>query len=241
MSLIKDLLADVVTVTAEEAEHDLENKSGGSFINECGVYDTTIEQAFMTKTKKGGIALNLHFRGANTLDSILYIVSKKGGKLVTTCNMGGKTVSLPSFKLFKQLYFVATREGLDLAEMKTKVETIKYKSYGKDVEVEAETIVGLIGKEVKIGVRLAERYAYEDGETIKSELATDKDGNTRYDKELDSVFSKEGFDAMEIIKEDTETKALESKIKFLSSDKAIKTVKLEAPEVEEEDDDELAF
>lgn len=237
MSKVSKLLSDIVEVDEEVTAHDMEaGGSGGSFINECGVYPTTIEKAFMTPTKKGGVALNLHFGGANKIDTILYIVSVKNKKKVTTCVMQGKTVSLPSFKMFKQLYFLATGEGLDLHEMKTVEETIKYKSYGKDVEVEAETITELIGKELQIGIRLCESYNYEDGETDKTQVKTNQNGDTVYDKELESVFNVEGFSAEEVINDADETKAIESKKKFFASDKAIKRVKLEEPEVDEDED-----
>ena len=142
----------------EEVEsHDLEVSSGTNYINENGIFPVTIEKAFMTETKKGGVQLDVHFGGANTINIRMFIVSVgKDGKRTTTCKMQGKTVSLPDFKLMKQLYFVATGEGKDLGDIKTKVETIKYKEYGKDIEVEAETIVDLIGKQVNIAIRLEE-------------------------------------------------------------------------------------
>jgi len=247
MSKISKLINSIVEVEDEVTEHDMEaGSTGGGFINQGGVYPTTIDRAFITTTKKGGLALNLHFGGANKIDIILYIVSNKNGKMITTCQVKGKTVSLPAFKLFKQLHYVATGTGLDMSDMKLVEETIKYKAYGKDVAVEADSVVDLIGKELMIGIRLEEEFNYEDGEIDKTSLKTDNDGNVRYKKDLESVFNKDGFDAMEMIKEATETKALDSKTKFLSSEKSIKRVKLEAPEVDdgstsEIDEDEIEF
>ncbi len=241
---IKNLIADVVEETEEQTAHDMEN-GGGSFINACGVYPTTIEKAFLTETKKGGIKLDLMLGGANMIDLELYIISKKNGRLVTTCKIQGKTVSLPSYKIFKQLYFIATGTGLDLKDMELKTETIKYKKYGKAVEVEGDTIVQMIGKEIQVGIRLEESYAYEDGETDKTQLRTNKNGDTVYDKDLHSVFSKDGLSPMEIVNEATEAKEIESVKTFLASDKAIKKVKLEFPdepeESEEEPEDEIDF
>ena len=240
---IRDLLKEVEEVSKEVSQDDL--KSGGSsFINECGVYPTTIEKAFMTETKKGGIKLDLMFGGANKIDIELYIISKKKGKLVTTCQMGGKTVTLPSYKMFVQLYYILVGKAPKLSELNLKEETIKYKKFGKDITVEADTLVDLVGKELNIGIRLEEQYDYEDGETVKSRLKTNQNGDTLYKKELESVFSKDGLSAQEIAKGVTEGAEMESKDKFLKGDKAIKRVKLEAPEIEEdeeEDDEEIAF
>ena len=242
MTKLGNLLKDIEVVSKEEALNDMSNNSGSSFITEGGVYPTTIINAFMTETKKGGVQLDLHFGGANSINVRLYIVSVKNGKRVTTCTVQGKTVSLPDFKLLKQLYFVATGEAKDLSEIETKVETIKFKEYGKDVEVDGEVLVDLIGKEVNIAIRLEEEYNYEDGETDKTSLKVDGNGDVRYKKNLDDVYSIDGLSALEIVKKE-EPKAMKAKEAFLASDKAIKRVKLEMPEedsstdIEDDNDD----
>lgn len=252
MSTVSKLLSGVVEVDEEVSKHDLESSSGGGFIKTGGVYETTIERAFISETKKGGRQLDIHFGGSNMLQTTLYIISaRKNAKtkkvaLVTTCQMNGKTVSLPDFKVFKQLMYVATGVGQDLGEIVTKEETIKFKKYGKDVEVEAETVVDLIGKTVNIAVRQEEKYAYNDGETDKTQLKVNDDGDILYDLSLMEVFSENGFNAIEMVKGETETKAMDSAEDFLKSDKGIKKVKLEMPEeeeveVEEDEDDELEF
>ena len=252
MSSIKSLLADVQEASTEEASHDMESGGGSAFINECGVYPTKILNAFLTETKKGGVKLDLMLGGDNIIDLELYIISKKKGKMITTCQMNGKTVSLPSYKMFKQLYFLATGEGLDLAEMELETQDIKYKRYGKDVEVEGDVITALIGKEIQVGIRLEEDYNYEDNEVDKTALKTNKDGDVIYSRELHSVFSKDGFSPVEVIGEAEEAKDVEEVKKFLASDKGIKRVKLEFPDSEEEgeegsdidaetEDDEIKF
>ena len=117
----------------------------------------------------------------------------------------------------------------------------------EDVVVEdAETLVDLIGKEIQIGIRLEEQYNYEDGETDKTSLKTNGNGDVVYKKTLESVFNVEGFDTVEVIKNAEDPKAIKSKIAFLEGDKGIKRVKLDAPEIEESeeetiDEDELDF
>ena len=240
---VKNLLEEVVVASKEASKDDLKSGGSGSFINAGGVYPTTIEKAFMTETKKGGIKLDLMFGGANKIDIELYIISKKGGKLITTCKMGGKTVTLPSYKMFVQLYYIITGKAPKLSELNLEEETIKYKKFGKDITVEADTLVDLIGKEVNIGIRLEEQYDYEDGETVKSRLKTNQNGDVVYSKELESVFSKEGLSAQEVAKGVEEGTEMKSKDEFLRGDKGIKRVKLEAPEVEEseDEDDEVDF
>ena len=240
---VSKLLSGVEAVSEEVSSHDLEVGGTGGFINECGVYPVTVEKAFMSNTKKGGIQLDLHFGGANSFQTTLYIVSMKNKKLVTTCEMKGKTVSLPDFKMFKQIMFLATGVAQDLNEINTENETIKYKAYGKDVTVKAETLVDLIGKTLNIGVRLEEQYNYEDGETDKTSLKVNQNGDVVYKKSLESVFNESGLDAQEVISDVEEGKAIVAKRKFLEGDKGIKRVKLELPEIDEteEPEDELDF
>jgi hypothetical protein len=244
--MLGQLLKNIEVVSEEVSSHDLEASGGVNYINDNGVYPVTIERAFMTNTKKGGVQLDLHFGGENVLNTRLYIVSKvqsgkDKGKMITTCKMQGKTVSLPDFKMLKQLYFVATTEAKDLSEIETKVETIKFKEYGKDVEVEGETLVDLIGKQINIAVRLEEEYAYdkETKSADKTELKTDKNGDIVYKKSLDDVFTIEGLHAVEVLKETEEPKLMKKKEEFLASDKATKRLVLEIPEEEEIEEDEL--
>ena len=241
---IKSLLEEVVVASKEVAKDDLKSGGSGSFISTGGVYPTTIEKAFMTETKKGGIKLDLMFGGANKIDIELYIISKKKGKLITTCESGGKTVTLQSYKIFVQLYYILVGKAPKLSELNLKEETIKYKKFGKDITVEADTLIDLIGKEVNIGIRLSEKYSYADGEVDKTSLATNQNGDIVYDKELESVFSKDGLSAQEVAAGVEEGKQMKLKHDFLSGEKGLKKVKLEAPEVEEdeeEDDEEIEF
>ena len=121
---VKELLGKVKKVDEEVSGHDMESGGGSAFINAGGVYPVTIKEAFLSKTAKGGIQLDIFFGGDNILDMTLYIVSKKGKSLITTCEMNGKTVTLPSYKMFKQIYFLATGEGLTLEDMELEEDVV---------------------------------------------------------------------------------------------------------------------
>lgn len=230
MSILNE---EIEFASAEEQKSDLERSSGGMFVTEPGVYTGTVEKAFISKTKKGGYQLNLHIGGDNRFETILYPVSKKNGKLVTTSTYGGKTSSLPDYKMLKQLLFVTQGKAMSLfpqedADTVTlKAETIKYKAYGKEVEVEAETITDVIGKEIHFAVRFEERYNYEDGEEDRTDIKRNDDGDPLYDKRLYAVYSKKGKTPMEIFKKEEPT-TIEKDRDFLEK-KGIKKVKLEAP------------
>jgi hypothetical protein len=239
------LFSDIET-NEELAAHELDSGStGGGFISKCGVYPTTIEKAFLTTTKKGGVQLDLHFGGENSFVTKLYPVIVKDGKKVTTYTYKGKAMSLGDYKLLKQLLYVTNGKAIDLADMETVEETITYKEYGKDITVDAETCVDLVGKNVMIGVRLSEKYAWntEEAEVDKTQLKTNSDGDIVYDKVIFSVYSQTGKTPTEIIKKEEATQMAKDK-EFLEGDKGIKKVKLEAAKFEEEElalEDELDF
>jgi len=235
------LLLDIVEQSEEVQSHNMESSSGSAFITSGGVYNTTIEKAFISRTKKKGLQLDIFFGGATRYDTTLYIASNKNGKLITTCEMQGKTVSLPDYKMFLQLYYVATGKGLNLSEMEVEVGDVKFKRFGKETTIEAETITAMIGMEVNIGVKLEASYAY-DADTKsedKTQYRVDNNGDTSYSKNLESVFSKDGFSAQEIIKKEDTPKAMESKKNYLESDKSIYHPKLEVVEFVETVEEEV--
>ncbi len=251
-SVKSKLLSGIVAVDAEVEAHDMEDRQGGSFINKNGLYKTTIEKAFIHVTKSKGRVCTVLFRGANTVDIDLFIVSNKKGKLITTCVQQGKTVTLQAYKLFKQLMVVVTGELSLIDEVMVEEETIKYKKFGKDVKVKGEVITALTGKEIQIGITLKANYEWDKEEEAedKTQYKTDNNGDIRYDKELDSVFNIGGFSAEEILTDAEEAKSIEAKKKYLESDKAIYHPKLEESEAKEDDvttettddsDDELDF
>ena len=233
---VSDILKSVEKNEELEA-HELESGStGGGFVNKGGVYPMTIEKAFFTETKKGGVQLDLHFGGENMFEAKMYPVIVKNGKKVTTYTIKGKAVSLGDYKLLKQLLFVTNGKPMDLSDLTLKQEEITYKSFGKDITVDAETCEDLVGKQVNIGVRLSERYAYdsEAGEVDKTQLLTNSDGDVLYDKNIYSVYSQSGKTATEIIKKQDATQ-IEKDREFLEGEKGIKRVKLEAATFDDDD------
>lgn len=236
---VKDILAEV-EVNEELAQDELSTSSGGGYVKKCGVYPMTIEKAFFTETKKGGLCLDLHFGGENIFTAKLYPVSVRDGKKVTSYEYKGKAVSLGDYKLLKQLLFVTNGKPMELKDLTTAEETVTYKSYGKDVTVEAEICEDLVGKNVMIGVRLAEKYAWDSEEEAvdKTQLATNSDGDIIYDMGIYSVYSQSGKTPTEIIKKE-DAKQIEKDREFLESDKGIKRVKLEAASFDDMAEDDL--
>lgn len=232
MSELGNLFKDVDTGSEELAKEELVNGSGSSYVNACGVYKGTIERCFVTETKKGGVCLDLHIGGENIYTTKLYPVTVKDGKKVTTYSYKGKVTSLQDYKMLKQLVFVSTGKGQELADINVEEQDISYKEYGKDVDIKGGMLVDVIGKEIQFGVRLEEEYNYEDGEVDKTSIKTDDEGNARYKKTLFSVYSAEGKSALELVKKE-EAKQIAKDKEFLESDKGIKRVKLDLPEIED--------
>ena len=234
---LSNLFQDIEEVSEELKSEELENNSGGSFVKSNGIYKSTIERAFITETKKGGVQFDLHLSGDAMFNARMFPVTVKDGKKVTTYVMKGKTQSLQDYKMLKQIIFVATGKGQELPDIKLKEEEVTFKEFGEEKTLEVATLVDLIGKEIQYGVRCEEQYNYEDGEEDKTSIRTDNEGNPRYKMNIFSVYSAEGKSPIEIVK-DIDAEQLEKDKEFLLGAKGIKKVKLEAPEVEEVEDDE---
>ena len=131
MTNLLDLLKDVDTGSAELQKEELSAKSTGSkYVNGAGVYSGTIERAYLTETKKGGVALNIHIGGESIADFVIYPVRKdKNGKKVSTQEYNGKTSSISDYLLLKQFVFCATGKGQALEDIKLVVEEIKFKKF----------------------------------------------------------------------------------------------------------------
>lgn len=245
MSLL-ELFKDIDCGTEELKEKEFEgNGIGGGFVKSGGIYKGTIERAFVTETKKGGVQFDLHITGESMFNYRAYpvIVDKKTKKKVTTYTYAGKTQSLADYKLLKQVIYVATGELQELETLKLEEQEIKFKEYGKDVTMTVGMIVDLVGKEIQYAVREEEQYDYEDGETIKSRIKTDDDGNPRYKLTMLNTYSKDGKTALEMVKQ-TDAEQIEKDREFLSGPKAIKKVKLDVEEtdsVTDEPEDEIDF
>jgi hypothetical protein len=229
---LANLFSDIQEVSEELKNEELENKSGGGFVTTNGIYKSTIERAYVTATKKGGVQFDLHLTGDNLINFRLYPVSNKNGKKVTTYTYKGKTQSLQDYKMLKQIVFCATGKGQELEDIKIEEQDIEFKEYGKAVKLTVGMLTDLVGKEIQYGVRCEEEYNYEDGETDKTSIKTDDEGNPRYKKVLFSVYSALGKTPIEIIKKEDSIQLAKDK-EFLLSDKGIKRVKLEAPEFED--------
>ena len=244
---LENLFSDIEEASEELKQEELTNKSGTSFVSKNGIYKSTIERAYITATKKGGVQFDLHLSGDNSINFRTYPVSvdKKTGKKVTTYTYQGKTFSLQDYKMMKQVVFCATGKGQELNEIKIETQTVTFKEYGKEVTLEVGMLVDLIGKEIQYGVRCEEEFNYEDGALDKTEIKTDNEGNPRYKKILFSVYTGLGKTAIELIKK-TDPIQLEKDKEFLLGSKGIKRVKLEAKEIEDvtidvDEDEEIPF
>ena len=247
MSNLTGLFQDVDNGGEELAKEELSNSTGGSsYVTDSGVYKGTIARCFAYPTKVGGVCVEVHFEGDTSHNVKLYpvTVKKKNGKPIkengnvvktSTYTVKGKTQSLADYKMLKQLVFVAIGKGQELKDIVMEEKDISYKEYGKDKTVKAGELTELIGKTIHFGIRLEEEYNYEDGEVDKTAIKTNNNGDVVYKKPLFSVYDSEGKTALEIVKQ-AEPTQIEKDKEFLASDKGIKKVKLEAPEIEEVED-----
>jgi len=234
-NLLENVVEEELQLEEGQIDSDLESSGGGvNFVNTGGVFKGTIERAFLEPTKNGGISFTLHTKGDSVYQTTLFPFNKdkKTGKITTTNTYNGKVTTNSDFKLLKQLYYVATGELLSsVKDIKTKVEDITFKSYGKDVKKKVAIVTALTDKDIHFGIRRKAKYAWDKDaeEQDRTQYATNKDGDLVYDLTLFSVYDSKGRTAEELVKGKDAEKHIKDD-EYLSSDKSIYRPNLEESE-----------
>ncbi len=174
-------------LTTDESIQDEKDSLGSSGPLDSNVYDLTIKYAFMTKSKGGALALNLHLNEASgaLLRQQLWVTSgdAKGNKNYYERN--GKRHYLPGFNIANAVSLLSV--GKEISKLDTEEKTIKL--YNFDSKSEEPTVVDmvmdLVGKEITCGVlkQVVDKNVKDPatGEYVPS-------GETRTENEIDKVF-----------------------------------------------------
>jgi len=219
------ILGSIIESQEVDVNKDLEDVVGG-FINTSGIYDVEIRRAYVIESDGGSVGVQVEFSG---LDYPMYLTTKEKK---TFYEKDGKQLSLPTYTLFKKLYYVATNTILsNLGQIATSERLIEVYDWvdkeKKKVEKTVEYLDDLAGKSVKIAVQMEEQEGFEDG-ALTGKVAADKEGKPYLNANIIRVYNEDGYTANEIIAEATETKALISDTKRLEKT-PVKKFKPKAP------------
>ena len=165
MSILSRLQAQTQEVdTAKE----MADYNGSGFIKDSGFYKETIKKAFVGESEGGAVFIYVQFEGEGMHEDTMYI-SNKEGQLFYERN--GKQFPMPSYVDVKKINYLLTGEMITTpTQIKTEERIIKHykwiedpendgKKIKSEIELTAEVLVDWIGKEITIGIQMAEKEA----------------------------------------------------------------------------------
>jgi hypothetical protein len=171
---------------------------GGSYLLDSGIYDMTIDTAWVGKSKGGAMNVNMTLKSGNkTLRSVIYITSgdAKGNK-TTYLDKAGAEHYLPGFSQVDSMCLLAIGKSITELETTKKVIKVFDPAVSKEVPTEVDMIMDLLGTTIKVGVlkQVVDKTA-KNGRTGDYEPT----GETREINEIDKFFrSRDGLTTAEI-------------------------------------------
>lgn len=179
------MFGNLKTDGLEEATDRL---GGGSEPLPSGVYDGTIQVAYVTQSQGGatGVVLVLDIDGREVRET-QWVTNKKGENFYLDKNDSKKKHPLPGYTLIDDLCLFCTEEGLSEQETVEKVVKIYDFDQKKDIPTPAPTLAGLQGKPIKVAILREITNAQKRGDDGQYHDT----GKTRTQNVFDKVFHPE--------------------------------------------------
>jgi hypothetical protein len=176
---------------------------GGSFVKPTGLYASRVDMAYLGKSKKGAMSLNLHLKllGDNSIvRQTLWITSgdAKGNKNFYTDKNGLKRL-LPGMLDADQIATITADKPM--ATLTPEEKTIKLWNYDTSSEepTKVHALTEMIGQDLLVGLHKVRDNKVKLVEGKYIDLKADRNFN-----ELDKVFYPDGFSVTEKLAEASE-------------------------------------
>lgn len=125
---------------------------GGRTLLPTGLYEGTLDVAYLTKSSGGATAFNLVVDiGGRKVRDTIYVTNKQGG---VTYTKDGKKFPLPGYSLINALAKLTAGKEIPQLEFEKKLVKIYNFEQRKEVPTEVEVAVELVGQPVKLGIEL---------------------------------------------------------------------------------------
>jgi hypothetical protein len=123
---------------------------GGRTLLPTGVYEGTLDVAYITKSSGGATAFNLVVDiGGKKVRDTVYVTNKQGG---VTYSKDGKKFPLPGYSLINALAKLTAGKEIPQLEFEKKLVKVYNFDQRKEVPTEVEVAVELVGQRVKLGI-----------------------------------------------------------------------------------------
>jgi len=181
MSLLAGLTTNDASIQAET------DSVGGGGVLDSGIYHSNLTLAYLSKSKGGALALNIHFKTAEGREGRqqLWMTSgdAKGNKNFYEDKQGNKKF-LPGFLHANALCLLTVGKEISQMVPEQKVVNLYNPELKKEVPTQTDVLVDLIGQEVYLALQ---------NQTVDKTVQADNGtyvptGETRQQNELDKVF-----------------------------------------------------
>jgi hypothetical protein len=123
---------------------------GGRSLLPTGLYEGTLDVAYITKSQGGATAFNLIVDiGGKKVRDTIYVTNKAGG---VTYSKDGKKFPLPGYSLINALAKLTAGKEIPQLDFEKKLVKIWNFDQKKEVPTEVEVAMELVGQPVKIGI-----------------------------------------------------------------------------------------
>jgi hypothetical protein len=123
---------------------------GGRTLLPTGVYEGTLDVAYITKSPGGATAFNLVIDiGGKKVRDQIYVTNRAGG---VTYTKDGKKFPLPGYSLINALAKLTAGKEIPQLEFEKKLVKVYNFEQRKEVPTEVEVAVELVGQPVKLGI-----------------------------------------------------------------------------------------
>lgn len=181
MNMLANLKSDASIATEKDSV------GGGSFILESGIYNATVNLAYITKSKGGalGLVLNLKTDADKEIRQTLWMTSgtEKGCK--NYYEKDGEKHYLPGFNHANSLALLTVGKEISELDTETKVVNVYSPEAKAEVPTKVDMIMDLLGKEITVGVIKQTVDKTKKNETTGAYEPT---GETRDENEIDKLF-----------------------------------------------------
>lgn len=177
---------------------------GGSFVKSTGLYPVMVDMAYLGKSAKGAMSLNLHLKviaDSSIVRQTLWVTSgdAKGNKNFYT-DKNGKKRLLPGMLQADQIAQITTSKNM--ASLTPEEKTIKLWDYETSVEkpTKVHALTEMIGQPLLVGLhKVRTNKVKKDSEGKYIDQVDDRQFN-----EVDKIFFPDGFSVTEKAAEATE-------------------------------------
>lgn len=162
-----------------------QDRIGGGYILESGVYDAKIKLAYAIESQNGakGVSLVADVGGKEYRETI-YVTNRQGENFFLNKDDRSKKVALPGFVTIDDMCLCTTEKPLQEQTIEEKVVNVYDFDQKKEMPKSVPVLTDLIGQEVTLGViRSTENKSVKDGNGVYQPVAETRDVN-----HIDKVF-----------------------------------------------------